>query len=347
VPEQTSSASAHRSQVAILPSRELGPSGGGFTVFGVTVFRAPWSGASFLVYLGGLTILSALGSLLSVQASHYGSGGFVAWALLIFAVVTGLALLARRHGYRITAGLLALSSVAAVVTLLGAALDWLGWLADINATSPFAGFHVSLLVLEFAVVAASAVAVRVFSFPLLVLPLTAGAWLFATDLLSSGGDWSAAVTLLFGLALLAVAVALDQGGATPYAFWAHVVAGLTIGGGLLWFFHSGDWDWVLVAIAGALYIAAGDRLARSSWIVLGAWGALQTAAHFAAKWTDIVASLFPLFYLFPFVLASAFGETGPRTAHPWASALVFALTGAIFVAVGQLIATRRGRVAAL
>ena len=43
----------------------------------MSAIRVPWSSASFLVYLGGLTLFAALGSLLAVQADDYGSGGFV------------------------------------------------------------------------------------------------------------------------------------------------------------------------------------------------------------------------------------------------------------------------------
>jgi len=264
----------------------------------VQAFRVPWSSASFLTYLGGLTILGAVGSLLNAQADEYGSAGLAGWALLVFLAVTVLALAARGRGHRVTAGLLAVSSVASFVVLLGALLDWFGWLASLRE-SPFHGFRVSVLFLELAAVAAL-VAMRVFEFPLLMLVVVAGSWLFVTDLISNGGDWSAVVTVLVGLALLAAAVAMDFGETRPYGFWLHVAAGLAIGGGLLWFFHDGDWDWILVAIAGLLYVAVGDRLVRSSWVVLGAWGILQTAAHFAAKWSaDILAFSLGAFYLFP------------------------------------------------
>jgi hypothetical protein len=307
----------------------------------VNAARAPWSNASFLTYLGGLTILAAVGSLLQVQSGEHGAGGFAAWALLIFVVVTALALLARRSGHRVTAGLLAVSSVAAFVTLLGALLDWFGWL-NTHLDSAFGGFRLSWLFLELSLVVAAAIALWVFRFPLLVFVLAAGGWFFVTDLLSGGGDWSAVVALLVGLALLVAALVVDHGNTNPYAFWLHVVAGLTIGGGLLWFFHDGDWDWVLVAIAGVLYVALADRLARSSWAVLGAWGMLQTAAHFAAKWSDVSGFVFFAFYLFPFVLAESFDESyEQRATHPWASALVFALAGAVFVGIGLLLARRR------
>jgi hypothetical protein len=149
----------------------------------------------------------------------------------------------------VTAGLLALSAVASFVVLLGALLDWFGWLASLG-DSAFDGFRVSLLFLALAVVVAAAVALRVFNFPLLVFVVAAGTWFFLTDLLSNRNDWSAVLTLLIGLGLLAAAVAVDFADARPYGLWLHAVAGVTIGGGLLWFFHDGDWDWILVAIAG-------------------------------------------------------------------------------------------------
>jgi hypothetical protein len=316
------------------------PSDTATTFEDVQAARAPWSSASFLAYLGGLTILSALGALLGEQSGHYGAGGFSGWALLIFAIVTTFAVLALLAGHRVTAGLFALSSVGSFVVVLGALLDWLGWL-DRHPDSPFGGFRVSLLFLELALVVASAVALAVFRFPLLVFVLAAASWFFVTDLLSGGGDWSVLLTILYGLALLPVAAAVDAAPQRPYGFWLHVVSGLTIGGGLLWFFHDGDWDWIVIAAVGLAYIALGDRIARSSWTVLGAWGILQVTAHFAEKWSE-VTSLFFTFYLFPFVLLDAFGEDFPSSpSHPWAGALLFALVGGGFIAIGLLLARRR------
>jgi hypothetical protein len=304
----------------------------------VSAIHVPWSSASFLVYLGGLTLFAALGSLLSVQASDYGSGAFVGWALLVFLATSLFALLARVNGHRVTAGLLALSAVAAWVVLLGSLLDWFGWLADTD--SPFAGFHVSHLFLELALVFASGLALLVFRFPLLVLPLAVGTWYFVTDLLSSGGDWTAVLTILVGLMLLSWAVAVDRGSTRPYAFWLHVVSGLTIGGGLLWLFHDGDWDWALIGVIALIYVWVGDRFLRSSWVVLGAWALLQTTAHFAAKWSGEALGAF--FYLFPFVLIDAFGNTSfERDTHPWAAALSFAGIAVVFIAIGLVLARRR------
>jgi hypothetical protein len=121
--------------------------------------RAPWSSASFLAYLGGITILVAVGSLLEVQSGEHGAGGFVGWAALIFVVLTTLAVLAGWSGHRVTSGLFALTSVLAFVTALGALLDWFSWL-DTDLDSPFGGTRASWLVLELLLIVAAAVALR-------------------------------------------------------------------------------------------------------------------------------------------------------------------------------------------
>jgi hypothetical protein len=300
--------------------------------------RVPWSHASFLAYLGGITILVAVLALLSIQAAENGASGLVGWSALVLAVLALLAFLSRRNGRFVTAGLYALSSVAAFVVFFGALLKWFGWLPHTNGV--FRGFRFWLLVLELAAVVSAAVALRIFRFPLLVLVVAATGWFFVTDLLSGGGDWSATVTIAYGLALLAVALGLDSGGSRIYGFWLHVVAGLTIGGGLLWFFHDGDFDWILIAIAALLYILLGDRLLRSSWVVLAAWGLLQVTTHFAEKWAEVrFFAFFPLgFLLFPFFGFSGNQQSGQR---PWAAALAYAVLGLVFIVIAQLIARRR------
>ena len=231
--------------------------------------RVPWSHASFLVYLGGITILAAMLAFLSVESGQNGAAGLVGWSALVLGVLATLAFLARRNRRFVTAGLYALSAVAAFVVFFGALLDWFGWLPDTHG-GLFAGFRF---------------------------------WLLVTDLLSGGGDWSAAVTIAFGVVLLGVAVSVDGGQSRIYGFWLHVVAGLTIGGGLLWFFHHGDFDWILIGVAALLYIALGDRLVRSSWVVLAAWGLLQVTTHFAERWAEVhFLAFFPLGVIFfPFL----------------------------------------------
>lgn len=299
--------------------------------------RVPWSNASVLVYLGGLVILGAILALLDVQSREHGDLGLVFWAALVLAVLVACALGFRGSGHPVTAGLFALSSVAAFTVFVGAVFNWFGWLPNGNEFV-FRGFHFWKLVLELLTVFAAAVALRTFRFPLLVFAVAGSAWFFVTDLISGGGDWSAIVTIAFGAVVLLRAVGVDADGARVRAFWLHVVAGLAIGGGLLWFFHDGDFDWILIAVVGLLYIALGDRLLRSSWVVLGAWGILQAASHFAAKWSNL-DFLFTFFYLFPFAIT--LDNYGENPEHRWAGPLTFAVTGLVFIGIALFLARRR------
>src|SRR2546423_8355517 len=140
--------------------------------------RAPWASASFLIYLGGLTVFGAVIGLLGVQYADYRPAAFVLWALLIFVAVTASAVAFRRRAHFVTAGLLALSSVGAFVVLFGALLDWFGWLPHVGLS--FRGFHFWVLVLELAVVVAAAVALRNFGFPLFVFVIATASWYFVT-----------------------------------------------------------------------------------------------------------------------------------------------------------------------
>jgi len=306
----------------------------------VNIVRVPWSSASFLVYLGGLTILFATVSLLIVQGESHGSAGLVLWAFLIFAAVTAASFAARARGRSVTAGLLATSWVVSFIVFIGALLNWFGWLPDTEEGGVFEGFRFWLLFLELALVVVTAVALQIFRFALLVLLLAGSIWFFVTDLLSGGGDWTAIVTIAVGLVFLLAGRAVDDGPSRPYGFWLHVAAGLTIGGGLVWFFNDGGFDWIVIGLIGLLYIAIGDRLNRSSWVVFGAWGLLQTATYFAAKWSDVTAAIFPFFFSIPLFIA--FDEdTFGNHAHDWIGPLIYALTGLFFIGIAYWLARQR------
>ena len=271
----------------------------------------PWSGATFLAYLGGFTILLATGALLGVIASDRGAARFVLFALFVLAVSLVLAFGALITGHRVTAGLFALTAVVSVVVFAGSLLNWFGWLD--NPDVALSGFDLARFFLELLAVVASAFALAVFRFPLFVLFLTGSIYFLVADLISNGGDWTAIVSILIGLVFLSVAVGIDLG----------------------------DVDFILVAVIALAYMAIGDGLARSSWIVLGAWGLLQTAEHFAAKWSSVGDFLFFFlpFPFFPFQQPSFQEEV--TSAHEWAGPLVFVAAGRLFMTVALFLAQRR------
>jgi hypothetical protein len=289
--------------------------------------RAPWASSSFLLYAGGIAILLAMVGFLTSLSGDYGSSAFTGWAVLVFFVLATLAFGSRRAGRPLVAGLFAVSAVVALAVVVGAFEAWFGWLTDDD--SLFGGFHLDHFLLELVLVVAAFVALRIFRFPLLVLIVAGASWFFVTDVLSSGGDWSATVTLVVGLALMAVGVGVDR----IYGFWVHVVAGLTIGGALLWFSHSSNTDWVLIGLASLLYVWIASGLGRSSYAVLSAFGLLLTTTHFVAQWFGLPP--------FPFFLFFGFFYDESANVRPWAQALSYAVYGVLLMLLGLWLARRR------
>ena len=287
----------------------------------------PWSTVSFLLYAGGLTILFSSISLLETLGGDYRAAAFTGWSFLVLACLATSAFGLRHSGNPVAAGLFATSAVVAFVVFLGALENWLGWLA--HPASLFRGFHFSILLLALASLVAALVALRLFRFPLLVLLAAIAGWYFVTDLISNGGDWSAVVTIAVGLGLLALGAGVNP----VYAFWLHVTAGLAIGGGILWLWHSSDADWLLVTIAALLYIWLGDRAQRSSWVVLGAVGLLLSSTHWIDKWTDLANPL-AIFFLGGLGYPQGGG-------HAWARPLGYAALGIVYMLLAFLLERRR------
>jgi hypothetical protein len=291
--------------------------------------RPRWATWSFLVYTGGLTVLGAALAALNYLSAQYGDAAYAGWALLVLAVLLAIAFWFEEE-HPVTAGVFAFASLGAWLAFVAAVWKWFGWISggSTNA-SPFEGFHVSKLSIELLVLLASIAAVRTFRFPLLVLWVTTASWFFVTDVLSSGGNWSAWVTIAVGLALLVAAISLDGGERRPYGFWTHVVAGLTIGGGLLYFWHAGDWHWSFIAVTALVYVWFATAVGRSSWAVLGAAGILAAATHFTIEWWRHGVPLI------------TFGDSGAGATRGWVPPLVYGVTGFVLVGLGLLAARRR------
>jgi hypothetical protein len=285
-----------------------------------------WSPTAFLVYAGGFMTLAAAAGWLGYLSLRYGDAAYAGWAFVIYALLGGTAYALLRRGHRIAAGVFAFAAVVGFAAFLAALFNWFGWLGHQGSGSTFAGFHPGRLVVELATLGAAAKALRIFRHPLLMLPVVLLAWLLVTDLLSGGGDWSAIVTLAVGLVFLTSALSADAGPGRPYGFWLHLGAGLAIGGSLLFFWHSGTFDWILVALASLVYIRLAGALGRASWAVLGALGLTFAAVYFTLKWSSVTVPIF--------------GSAGHST-RGWVPPLVFAVTGLLLVALGLQLGRRR------
>jgi hypothetical protein len=304
------------------------------------VAKPQWTSASYLVYAGAFVVLGAATASVSYLSTQYGAGGLAAWALLIFAVLLTVAGGLRRQGHALAAGVFAFLAVDAFGILVGSLWSWWGWLDTSSGTSvtigssvvdtssasssPFSGFDVGLLSLELLIFLAAVAAVRAFRHPLPIWTATGLAWLFVTDVISNGGNWTAVVTLFIGLVYLAIGRSLDGGPRDAYGFWFHLSAGELIGGTLLYWWHAGDFRWSLICVGALVYIALARRTRRSSWAVLGSLGLVAAATHFSVEWSRTSVGFF--------------GDGG-EVGRPWAPMVVFAVLGFLLVALGL---ARRG-----
>ena len=290
------------------------------------VLKPTWTSSSFLLYAGGFTVLgSALGAL-AYLSSRYGQGAYVAWTLLPLAVLLAVAVEFHRRGRWIAAGVFAVAAVAMWIAFLGAVMQW--WGSQPNSQdSPFEGWHWGVWLLTLLVIAGAVAAVRRYRFPLLVVYVLNAVYFLVTDFLSNGGSWSAVLTLLIGIVYLFIGVALDRGPRRPYGFWLHFTAGILIGGALLYWWHSSETDFALLATAGVVFIGLAARTRRSSWAVLGLAGFVTSTVHWTSEWTNTGLSIF-------------------SSDRNWVPPLVFGVVGFFFVLLGLLIGRRHDMVAA-
>ena len=284
------------------------------------VNRAGWASGPFLAYTGALMALVASAAWLSVIAANHGKGAFAGWSVLFYVVAELLAFSLLRRGRRVVAGLFGFVGLGLFAVMIGAFFSWFGWLSH---DKPLGGFHLGNLVLELLVLMAAAVDTRIFRFPLFAAVSAGLGWYFVTDVLSSGGNWSAVVSLLFGVLLFFTGLALDSGDSRPYGFWVHVVSGLTVGGALLYWWHSGDFEWALIIIAGLIFMGVGAALRRSTYAVLGTIGLLLATSHYAMGGTFSVSN----------------GVPGAPTT--WAGPVAFLCLGLFLALVGMWLWPRR------
>jgi hypothetical protein len=111
------------------------------------------------------------------------------------------------------------------------------------------------------------------------------------------------------------------------------VAALAIGGGFLYLWHSSAWEWILIGLIALFYFLLAGGLDRSIYAVVGAIGLLLTWTYFVERWTDAEVST-------PFEGDAGFSSS---TGEPnvWGAALLYALLGLFFVAVGLWLERRR------
>jgi hypothetical protein len=276
--------------------------------------RPRWSSGSALVYIGGIVVLFATGSLLAILGEDHGNAALVGFSVLTTAIALALALALQQAGRMVAAGFLATLAVFFFALFVASLETWIGIL-DENADG--SDWQPGFLLLELLTIGAALVALQRFRAPLLMLPI---ALTFALALIDLGApDYMAIVA---GLILVAAGHAVDRAGRQPYAMWLHLVGGASFGGGVLAFVES-DVGWIVVGLLSIAYVVGGYAFGRSSYAVLGATGILATTTYFIQDGLSYVS------FFVPFEVGDPEGGT-----DPWQIALYYVFAGLLILALG-------------
>jgi hypothetical protein len=304
--------------------------------------RPIWSSSTFLVYTGGLTVLGGAFAALGYLSSQYsGKGQGTAWSLLILVILYGIA-----HGLRIrerpiAAGIFAFASVIAWAIFVGVLFSWWGWTN--GSFGSFRHWSWSRLAFELLVLAAAWDDRRRFRFPFIRLITVVVGWVFVIDLITSGGNFTLAVSLVVGLAYLAWGTIHP----IPSSFWLHLAAGLLVGVPIIVWCHTTTFDFVVIGFMSLVYVAWAHATRRSSWAVYGTIGFFIVTVHaIVGSPTAIAEQAFGG----AVCTATAAGENctsqGGTSISAWSPALAFGLLGFWLVFLGILGRSGFGRGAA-
>jgi hypothetical protein len=274
-----------------------------------------WTSSTFLVYAGGLTVLGgAIAALAYLATQYHGHGALTFWALLMLVILYAIAILLLVAGRPIAAGIFAFNSVVAWAVFVGVLFTWFGW----TGGGSFHDWSWARLAFELLVLLVASADLRIFRFPLIALVTVVFSWLFVIDLLTSGGNFTLAVSLVIGLIYFVAGAATEK----PSAFWLHFIGGLLVGIPILVWCHTTTFDYAVIAFMSLVYVGVAHATRRSSWAVLGTIGFFIVSVHFLVGSPTGIAR-------------NALGGQ-PPSISAWSFPLAFGLLGFWLVFLGLL-----------
>lgn len=257
-------------------------------------------------YLGALLIMAAMGWLLNEAWMRIGDSALLLIALVYIAGLTLTGLLMQRRGQIIPAGVLAAVAVS-IVPLAVFAVERLTsfWPLDDTQT----GYHNyytyvqgGWLLMEAATVVAGLLMLRLIPFPFIVMPIALALWFMSMDLSewfyghTFNWDQRLAVSLWFGLVLLAVFLVIDGRTRQDFAFWGYLAGLLAFWFGLSLMESDSELSKALYCLINIGLMAVAVLLRRPMFMVFGAMG---VAAYLGYLSYEVFAESL----LFPVVLS--------------------------------------------
>ena len=258
--------------------------------------RPAFSFTLVLYYLGGGIAIGAMGLFVNVGWKSFGGWGVV-WIALAYGLL-GLCLTrwfqARAHA--VPAAVCATFVVTLAPLVVYGLQQALGW----GAPGRHGASGGAWLYMELATLAAGAVMIQRFRYPLLLMPVAVALWCLAIDLVAILSRWPldfeirALISLYAGLLMICGGLWLDirTRHGEDFAFWIHLVGALAFWYGLTTSDRYGEWTELAYFLINLGMIGFGALVLRKIFVVLGAIGASLYLGHLAS-------TLFRDSWLFP------------------------------------------------
>lgn len=269
-----------------------------------------------LYYFGGMLAIGAATLFMTEGWQRLGPWGLAAIAVAYGAFCVWLARRLDARGYEIPAGIVATLAICLVPLAAWAVQHGLGLWPE-GGPARYAAYHTRIdwrwLTLEFATLAAAAVALQALRYPFLMMPVAVTLWYMSMDLarLVVAPDEHLAwqfyrdFSLWFGLAMALLAFWIDArsrsrdpaapGSRRDYAFWLYLLGVLTFWGALSARQSTSEVAKLMYALLNVGFVLIGAVLARRVFTVCGGLGV-------AFYLGDISARLFRDSLLFPLAL---------------------------------------------
>jgi hypothetical protein len=264
-----------------------------------------------LYYAGALIIIGAMGLFANAAFDNLGGRALTAIAI-VYAVGflwLGSALWSKPET-RTPGGLCVAVAVSMAPLAIYGVQDALNlWPAD--KPDSYHDFYPlingSWVYMEIGALAASALALRKFPFPFILLIAAVALWFLSMDLAALiayrrqpdwATDWQLRLTVskIFGVAMIAVAWALDLkwGKLGDFGFWLHLFGAMTLWGAVSW--GNGDeFDKAVYCAFNIAFIALGLFLGRRVYAVFGTIGIAMYLGHLVSDvFRDVFAFSFAL-----------------------------------------------------
>jgi hypothetical protein len=264
-------------------------------------------------YFGAMMMIVACAWFLGDKWNTLGSAGVLATTLVYFLIAVSAGLFLRAKGYKVGGGLLVTVAVCLVPLITYSIEDLAGFwpAADPGAYKEYyPRIHGSWVIIEWATIIVSLIALRFVRFGFLTAPLGFSCWFFSMDIAALGfGDgfyegngraWVSvvvgAITILIGYGLDRTLHRPDEPKSEDFAFWCYLFGLMAFSGGLTLMDSDSEVGKFIYMIIHLGMVGVSLWLRRGVFLVFGAIGVHAYLGHLAY-------TVFKDSFLFPFVLA--------------------------------------------